>query len=186
LFTRCRDENTVYLYSITIGRQKREGGVALLPCGNHTPGTNMPSYMVMAATGRFSAAQKSAVAQSITKVHNQVTGAQTFFAQVIFQDIAPGNHFVGGALLQTDQVFVYGHIRAGRSAEIKKQLLLQLVDAVTAAASIARNKVWVYVTDLPSGQMAEYGHVLPEPGSEAQWLAGLPEEDRELMEKTAS
>lgn len=145
----------------------------------------MPTYMVIAASGGLSSAQKSDIAQCITKVHNRVTGAQTFFAQVIFQDITPGNHFVGGAPLQTDQIFVHGHIRAGRSAEIKKQLLLQLVDGVTVAASIARNKVWVYVTDLPPAQMAEYGHVLPEPGSEAQWLAGLPEEDRELMEKTA-
>jgi hypothetical protein len=34
--------------------------------------------------------------------------------------------------------------------------------------------------------MAEYGHVLPEPGDEAAWLAGLPSEDREFMKATGS
>ena len=144
----------------------------------------MPTYIVMAATGRLSDLEKNQVAQGITRVHNQVTGAQSFFAQVIFQDIAAGNHFVGGAPLKHDHIFVYGHMRAGRSAEVKKQLLMQLVETMTSAARIAKNKVWVYVTDLPAGQMAEYGQVLPEPGTEAQWLAGLPLEDRQLMEKT--
>jgi hypothetical protein len=29
--------------------------------------------------------------------------------------------------------------------------------------------------------MVEYGHVLPEPGDEATWMAGLPEADRARM-----
>jgi hypothetical protein len=35
--------------------------------------------------------------------------------------------------------------------------------------------------EIPAGQMAEYGHVLPEPGDEAAWLASLPGEDREFV-----
>jgi hypothetical protein len=38
--------------------------------------------------------------------------------------------------------------------------------------------VWVYVTEIPARQMAEYGHILPEPGDEKAWLDGLPAEDR--------
>ena len=34
--------------------------------------------------------------------------------------------------------------------------------------------------------MAEYGHVLPEPGGEAAWLESLPDGDRALMQSIAS
>ena len=145
----------------------------------------MPTYRVAAATGLLSAEEKHRIAQAITRVHNRVTGAQSFFAQVIFTDVAAGDHFVGGAPLQGDQVFVHGHIRAGRTPERKRQLLLDLVAAVASAGAIAPNRIWAYVAELPPGQMAEYGHILPEPGEEAAWLAGLPAADRELMERSA-
>ncbi len=145
----------------------------------------MPTYRVAAATGLLSAEKKHRIAQAITRVHNRVTGAQSFFAQVIFTDVAAGDHFVGGAPLQGDQVFVHGHIRAGRTPERKRQLLLDLVAAVASAGAIAPNRIWAYVAELPPGQMAEYGHILPEPGEEAAWLAGLPAADRELMERSA-
>lgn len=142
----------------------------------------MPTYTVFAQTGRLSAAQKSAVAAEITRVHNQQTGAQTFFAQVIFQDVPVGNHFVGGSLLTADHLFVHGQIRAGRDAATKRKLLEHLLDAVSAAAAASKVNTWVYIVDLPPAQMAEYGHILPEPGTEAAWLAGLPAADRAQME----
>jgi phenylpyruvate tautomerase PptA (4-oxalocrotonate tautomerase family) len=145
----------------------------------------MPTYRVVAATGLLSAEKKNRIAQAITRVHNRVTGAQAFFAQVIFTEIAAGDHFVGGVPLQGDQVFVHGHIRAGRTPELKRQLLLALVAEVASAGAIALNRIWIYIAELPPGQMAEYGHILPEPGEESTWLAALPAADRELMERRA-
>jgi phenylpyruvate tautomerase PptA (4-oxalocrotonate tautomerase family) len=144
----------------------------------------MPTYTVFAQTGRLSQAQKSRVAAEITRVHNEQTGAQTFFAQVIFQDVPQGNHFVGGAPLAADHLFVHGQIRAGRSAATKRLLLEHMLDAVCAAAATEKVSTWIYIVDLPPAQMAEYGHILPEPGTEAAWLAGLPEADRVMMEST--
>lgn len=144
----------------------------------------MPTYTVFAQAGRLAAPQKSRLAAEITRVHNECTGAQTFFAQVIFQDVAAGNHFVGGAPLAGDHVFVHGQIRAGRDAATKRVLLEQMVKAVSAAAGMRSINTWVYVVDLPPAQMAEYGHILPEPGTEATWLAGLPAADRAAMEAT--
>ncbi len=145
----------------------------------------MPTYRVVAATGLLSVEKKHRIAEAITRVHNQVTGAQAFFAQVIFTDVAAGDHFVGGAPLQGEHVFVHGHIRAGRGPDLKRQLLLELVAAVASAGAIASNRVWAYIAELPPGQMAEYGHILPEPGEEAAWLAGLPAADRALMERSS-
>lgn len=143
----------------------------------------MPTYTVSTAANRLTPRQKARIAQEITRIHKAVTGAQSFFAQVIFAEIAPGNHFVGGNPLQHDLIFVHGHIRAGRTPEQKQELLTQLVAAVALAANAPQNAIWAYVNDLPPNQMVEFGHILPEPGTEADWLRGLPPEDRSLMER---
>ena len=145
----------------------------------------MPTYRVVAAAGLLSAGKKQRIAQGITRVHNRVTGAQSFFAQVIFTEVAAGDHFVGGAPLRGDQVFVHGHIRSGRTPERKRELLLALVAEVASAGGIAPNRIWAYIAELPPGQMAEYGHILPEPGEESAWLASRPAADRELMERSS-
>lgn len=144
----------------------------------------MPTYTVHAPAGRLTDAHKKRVASEITRVHNQETGAQTFFAQVLFVEVPAGGWFVGGAPLVGEQIFVHGQIRAGRSADVKKKLLSRLLDAVSEAASFNKNLTWGYIVELPPSQMAEYGHILPEPGTEAQWLAALPEADKALMEST--
>jgi len=138
----------------------------------------VPTYFVSTAAGRLSAAEKHSIAAAITRIHSEVTHAALFFAQVIFNEIPTGNHFMGGTRADPDVVFIHGHVRSGRSPEQKRQLLVRIVDAVRAATMISKTSIWVYVVDLPPAQMLEYGHVLPEPGMEDVWLASLPEADR--------
>jgi len=64
----------------------------------------------------FSADNKRRAAEEITRIHNEVTRAATFFAQVLFIELEPENYFVAGKPLRGDQVFLDGQIRAGRSA----------------------------------------------------------------------
>ena len=142
----------------------------------------MPTYIVSATAGGLSADAKQRIAEEITRIHNQATGAQSFFAQVIFNEVPQGNHFVGGRLLRSKQIFVHGHIRAGRSAERKRELLEGIVDAISKTTGVAKRYVWAYLSELPPAQMIEYGHVLPEPGSEQSWLSSLPAEDRDYMQ----
>jgi len=141
----------------------------------------LPTYYCTTPRGLLNAAKKALIAKEITRVHNAVTGAATFFAQVIFSEVAAGDYFVGGAPLASDQVFVYGHIRAGRSVVERQRLVTDLVASLGQAAGVPKHLVWVYVTELPARQMAEYGHILPEPGDEDAWLDGLPATDRKYM-----
>jgi phenylpyruvate tautomerase PptA (4-oxalocrotonate tautomerase family) len=142
----------------------------------------MPTYTVTTLEGCLDDAKRSKIAREITRVHNETTGAPTYFAQVIFVEIAPGKYFVGGMPLHGQQVFVNGQIRAGRSAESKDALISEMLAAVAKAAQLPNNNIWVYISDLIPRQMAEFGHVLPEPGREAEWAASLPVEDRARME----
>lgn len=141
----------------------------------------MPTYTVMAAAGRLTDPQKREIARDITRVHSEATGAQGFFAQVIFQAIPAGDHFLGGAPLVSDQLFVQGQIRAGRSADQKRDLLEALVTLVANATGAEKRSVWVYLSELPPSQMVEYGKVLPAPGAESEWLNSMPEPDREFL-----
>ena len=142
----------------------------------------MPTYNVIVPESRLSAEQKSKIAAAITETHNEVTHAPLYFAQVIFYEIKPGNYFVGGTPLSGDQIFVHGNIRSGRSPADKKTLLTKLVSLVAKAAAMTENHVWVYIAELPPALMAEFGHILPEPGGEAAWTAALPAADRERMQ----
>ncbi len=143
----------------------------------------MPTYIVYAAVGRLAPEQKDKIAAGITQAHSDATGAQGFFAQVIFNEVPKGSHYLGGTLLREDQVFVDGCIRGGRNSEQKRQLLESIVRVVMAAASTERRYVWAYVSDMPPSQMVEYGHVLPEPGTEDRWLASLPKEDQTFLSR---
>lgn len=144
----------------------------------------MPTYTLTLPAGLFDAAAKARAAEAITATHSAVTGAATFFAQVIIHEIPDGNYFVGGKPLAGRQVFLNGQIRAGRSAPDRKRLLVGLRDGVAAACGLQASDVWVYLTDLPARDMIEYGHILPEPGDEAAWLQALPDADRQRMMKT--
>jgi phenylpyruvate tautomerase PptA (4-oxalocrotonate tautomerase family) len=142
----------------------------------------MPTYTVTAPEGCLNDDQRAAIAREITRVHHETTGAPAYFAQVIFNDVAPGKYFVGGVPLRGRQVFVNGQIRAGRTVEAKDALIAQMLGAVAKAASVPANHVWVYITDLIPRQMVEFGNVLPEPGSEVKWTEALPPADRAHME----
>jgi phenylpyruvate tautomerase PptA (4-oxalocrotonate tautomerase family) len=138
----------------------------------------VPTYLVTTASGRLSAAEKHQIASAISRVHNDVTHAPLFFAQIIFHEIAAGNQFIAGRPVSADMVFIHGYIRAGRTPTQKRELLAGIVDAAIAATTLPRGSVWAYLSELPPGQMVEYGHFLPEPGMENVWLAGLPDAER--------
>jgi phenylpyruvate tautomerase PptA (4-oxalocrotonate tautomerase family) len=110
----------------------------------------MPTYFCATLEGRLTAVQKRKIASEITRVHCEVAGAPSFFVQVIFQEVKPGNYFVGGAPLKHDQLFVYGHIRSGRAAVDKSRMIAMMAKAVGDAADVENSRsVWVHVAELP-------------------------------------
>jgi phenylpyruvate tautomerase PptA (4-oxalocrotonate tautomerase family) len=147
---------------------------------------DMPTYFCSSPGGRLTTEQKSKIAGEITRIHGEVTGAPSSFAQVIFREVNPSDWFIGGSLLTHEHIFIYGHIRAGRAAVDKTRLIKLMAEAVTQAAQVdSRRAVWIYVNELPPRQMIEFGHLLPDPGDEANWMAALPPDDREFMQSIA-
>ena len=134
----------------------------------------MPTYTVTNSNFNLSSKQQKKLAEGITKVHNVVTGANTYFAQVIFNKTKKNNHFMGGKKVKEPSLFLLGQIRAGRSKEVKDKLISDLKNILVKNSKLDETQVWVYINDLPPSQMIEYGAVLPESGREKEWFANLP------------
>jgi phenylpyruvate tautomerase PptA (4-oxalocrotonate tautomerase family) len=133
----------------------------------------MPTYTVTNSNFYISSKQQKKIAEGITKVHNIVTGANTYFAQVIFNKTKKNNHFMGGKIVKEPSLFLLGQIRSGRSKEIKDKLISDLKDVLVKNSNLDETQVWVYINDLPPSQMIEYGAVLPESGKEKEWFSNL-------------
>ena len=134
----------------------------------------MPTYTVTNSNFNLTSKQQKNLAEGITKVHNIVTGANTYFAQVIFNKTKKNNHFMGGKKVKEPSLFLLGQIRAGRSKEVKDKLISDLKHVLVKNSKLDETQVWVYINDLPPSQMIEYGAVLPESGKEEKWFANLP------------
>ena len=133
----------------------------------------MPTYTVTNSNFTLNPKQKKEIAKGITKVHNIITGANTYFAQVIFSKTKKNNHFMGGKIVKEPSVFLLGQIRAGRPKRIKDKLISNLKNILIKKSKLDETQVWVYIVDLPPSQMIEYGAVLPESGNEKEWFANL-------------
>ena len=59
----------------------------------------MPTYFVNSSNIKLSKLTKEKLAKQITKIHTKTTGANKYFAQVIFNDTKKGNHFMGGKIV---------------------------------------------------------------------------------------
>jgi phenylpyruvate tautomerase PptA (4-oxalocrotonate tautomerase family) len=144
-------------------------------------GAPVPTYTIYSYEGALAPQQVHELAEEITRCHSEVTGAPMSFVQCLFQHLGSGMRFIAGRPADPRGVHVHGSIRAGRTEEIRHRLVTRLTDTVTAVAGVPRHLVWVYLTQLPHRDMVEFGEVLPEPGLEASWLAGLPPGVREHL-----
>ena len=133
----------------------------------------MPTYTVTNSNFNLTSKQQKNLAEGITKVHNVVTGANTYFAQVIFNKTKKNNHFMGGKKVKEPSIFLLGQIRAGRSKNVKDKLISVLKNILVKKSKVDETQVWVYINDLPPSQMIEYGAVLPESGKESEWFKNL-------------
>ena len=133
----------------------------------------MPTYTITNSNFTLNSKQKTDIAKGITKIHSRVTGANTYFAQVIFNKTNNNDHFMGGKKVKEPQIFLHGQIRAGRTSKVKKKLILELRNTLIKNSKLDETQIWVYISDLKPSQMIEYGAILPKSGQENRWFNNL-------------
>jgi len=134
----------------------------------------MATYSVYYAGLSLTTHQKFTLAKAITKIHADVTGAEAYFAQVIFKQLDQHDCFIGGVLLDEPHIFLNGQIRIGRSEQMKKHLLVELEIAIQSTTKLAGHQIWAYIDEIVPGQMIEYGQILPAVGDDSVWFSTLP------------
>ena len=143
----------------------------------------MPTYTVKYSNFNLSQKQKNLLAKDFSSIHSKFTGANTFFAQVIFQKNEKNSHFMGGKLVKTKEIFLNGQIRSGRTSKGKKQIILGLRKNLIKKTNLKKDYVLVYLEDLLPDQMIEYGEVLPKSGQEKKWFNSLKSSLRKRLRK---
>jgi phenylpyruvate tautomerase PptA (4-oxalocrotonate tautomerase family) len=141
----------------------------------------MPSYTVYAAAGALSSAQRAELAESITALHSEHTGAPRSFVQTIFLTVPADAYFIGAEPADPRCVWVYGHIRQGRAETVRTAMAEDMATAVQRVAGVPRQFVWVYLNELARTDMIEFGSVLPVPGQEATWIEAMDPEIRDYL-----
>ena len=144
----------------------------------------MPTYAFTTALP-LTAGQRAALVESVTTIHAVEATAPRYFVQVVFHGVEPGSIFIGGEPASPGHVWVRADIRAGRTPEQKARMLRRIMRETSAILGVSEQAVWVYISDIPAHGVLEFGNVLPEPGGEPAWLASLPQELREKLERSA-
>ena len=146
----------------------------------------MPTYTVITSNLELGKSKKKSIAEGITKIHSKTTGANTYFAQVIFNETKKNSHFMGGKVIKDEQIYLNGQIRAGRSKEVKDDLIDQLKKLLAKETKLDQSNVWVYIVDLEPSQMVEYGEVLPVSGQEKVWFENQQEKLKKKLKSLES
>jgi phenylpyruvate tautomerase PptA (4-oxalocrotonate tautomerase family) len=135
----------------------------------------MPQYHCLTQADRWSEAQKAALAESITAVHCEVTGAPPHFVHVLFREIRRGDWFTSAQPSQFSIINAY--IRAGRTDQQKAELMSQISRCWSDVTGQSERELVITVTDVRPEHWMEAGHLMPQPGEEKEWLEKLGKSD---------
>jgi len=130
----------------------------------------MPIYQCSAQAGLLTGEMKARIATALTDAHVEATGAPRVFVHVFFNDLPPGIAYSAGEL-DTEISGITGSIRAGRTLEVKQQLIKSIVAAWSQITGQSPKQVIAGLTEIDSEIQMEYGLILPRPGDETEWFA---------------
>ena len=123
----------------------------------------MPVY-TLACKKPLKTSTSQKVAEAITRVHVETTGAPAEFVSVVFM--------YGHPLKRNVRLSINGNVRSGgnRNRELTEDLKRKLIQAVADAADLAQPQVEINLLGFPASWVMEGGEILPEPGEETSWL----------------
>lgn len=129
----------------------------------------MPLYRCVVPAAALPTERRAALADAVTTIHCDVTGAPETFVPVFFFDgPEPG---------AAPRYQVHGSIRAGRTDEQHDAIRGGIRDAVVRIAGASDDDVQVTTGEIPASWVMEGGVLMPEPGDEERWMAEhLPQE----------
>jgi phenylpyruvate tautomerase PptA (4-oxalocrotonate tautomerase family) len=129
----------------------------------------MPLYRCFAQEGSMTDDVRAEIADEITRLHVEATGAPRAFVNVQFFDVPRGHMFTAGKPSATS--IIDGTIRSGRTLEVRQQLLADLSQMWTRVTGQSEQELIVALTEIDASSAMEAGLIFPPPGQEAEWFA---------------
>jgi phenylpyruvate tautomerase PptA (4-oxalocrotonate tautomerase family) len=130
----------------------------------------MPAYQCASPIGMLTESMKSQVAQAITDAHVAVAGGPREFVHVFFAELPQGAAYSAGRP-DAKASMITGTIRAGRTVEVKQQLIKSIAEAWSRISGEPLAHLVVAIAEIAPEVVMEYGVFLPAPGDEAEWFA---------------
>jgi len=130
----------------------------------------MPAYQCASPSGLLTEHMKSEVAKAITDAHVEVAGGPREFVHVFFAELPEGASYTAGQL-DTQASMITGTIRAGRTVEVKQQLIRTIAESWSQITGQPPAHLVVAIAEINPEVVMEYGVFLPAPGHEAEWFA---------------
>ncbi|GAA3064511.1 hypothetical protein GCM10010464_31150 [Pseudonocardia yunnanensis] len=125
----------------------------------------MPFYQFTVPSGGATLQHKAEIAEAVTKVHAEVTGAPSAYVHCAFTEVGADSIFVAGEPVIGPRLV--GLIRSGRSPEVRARLLHGLADAWCAITGDAKEDLAIFIVEIPGANVMEAGVILPEVSEDA-------------------
>jgi phenylpyruvate tautomerase PptA (4-oxalocrotonate tautomerase family) len=128
----------------------------------------MPVYQCYSPKGLLSQSAKTQIADEITTIHTNATGAPELYVNVLFHEIPQGDCFV--ARKPAAHSYLFGAIRHGRDLETRQGMLREFSRMWTRVTGQSEAELLIALTEANPANAMEAGLILPEPGREQEWF----------------
>jgi phenylpyruvate tautomerase PptA (4-oxalocrotonate tautomerase family) len=138
----------------------------------------MPVYTLTTTESTLSSHTKARLAGEIGRIHSEINHVPSTYVNVVYQELPADAVYTGGT--PAAPVLVNGWVRDGHNEEETSRLALEIASAVTEFASVTKDRVVVVFQSSPARFAVELGHLLPDPGHEAEWVAMIKNGDSDI------
>jgi phenylpyruvate tautomerase PptA (4-oxalocrotonate tautomerase family) len=128
----------------------------------------MPVYQCYSPEGLLTKPVKAKIADEITTIHSNATGAPESFVNVLCLNLPDGDCFV--ARKPASHSYIFGTIRHGRDLQTRQAMLRELSEMWTRLTGQSEVEVLVSLSEAKPENAMEAGLILPEPGDEQRWF----------------
>jgi phenylpyruvate tautomerase PptA (4-oxalocrotonate tautomerase family) len=123
----------------------------------------MPLYTITAQTGVLDGPAKADLASKLTAFHVEYAGVPKTWVHVVFHEYPIGSGFTAGRSSATVALTLL--IRAGRSADYKREMLKRLWSLMQTATGAPDEEMVLGIQEVPSSQAMEMGQIMPDVAS---------------------
>jgi phenylpyruvate tautomerase PptA (4-oxalocrotonate tautomerase family) len=128
----------------------------------------MPIYQCYSPKGLLTKSAKAEIADEITTIHTNATGAPELYVNVLFHEIPEGDCF--SARKPSTHSYLFGDIRHGRDLGTRQAMLREFSRMWTRVTGQSEAEFLVALSESDPANVMEAGLILPEPGHEQEWF----------------